>query len=75
MPSHKTKQQSAGKKQSQPKTGADQLGDKDLDEVAGGAGCIPPIKLPKPEPLPPKPFPDPVDPFDDDRRMPPPDER
>jgi hypothetical protein len=66
MSSQKTKAERSNKKP-QPKTAADQLSDKDLDEVAGGAGCIPPIKLPKPEPLPRPTFPDPIDPFDDDR--------
>lgn len=64
--------QKTNKESTKTKAAADQLSDKDLGEVAGGAGCIPPIQVPKPEPLPRKPAPDPVDPFDDDRRVPPP---
>ena len=74
MSSQKTNTARSDKKKSPPHA-AEHLSDKDLDEVTGGAGCIPPIKLPEPEPLPRPPFPDPVDPFDDDRRMPPPEER
>ena len=72
MKSQETKEQGSGKKKSQPKAATDQLSDKDLDEVAGGAGCIDPIKLPEPKPVPRPPRPDPVDPFDD--RDPPPQE-
>ena len=73
MSSQKTNTARPDKKESAPQA-AEHLSEKDLDEVAGGAGCIPPIKLPKPEPLPRPPFPDPEDPFDD-RQISPPDNR
>ena len=73
MSSQQTKQRSTGEQQPQQEA-APELRDQDLDEVAGGASCVPPIKLPQPEPLPRPPFPDPEDPFDD-RQISPPDDR
>jgi len=65
MPSHKTKQQSAGEKQSQQEAAG--LRDQDLEQVAGG--CIEPLPLPEDKNAPFKKFPgvpisDPVDPHE-----------